>query len=145
VRFVADANVLLPILADGHAHRAPAMRWWEGCEDDDVGLCLPVHMAMLRLFTNVRVMGTGTLRPEEAWDAVGQLIGDPRVVLIEQIPDNHTKHWRANIKGRQASPDLWTDAWLAALAQATDSEMTTFDRGFKSFAKLKLHLLAPAE
>jgi hypothetical protein len=37
------------------------MQWWERCDDDDVGLCLPVHMAMLRLLTNVRVMGTGTL------------------------------------------------------------------------------------
>jgi predicted nucleic acid-binding protein len=90
-------------------------------------------------------MGTGILRPEEAWDAVGQLIGDPRIVLIEQIPPSHAKHWRANIKNRETSPDLWTDAWLAALAQSTDSEMVTFDRGFKSFAKLKLHMLAPAE
>lgn len=72
MRFIADANVLLAILADGHAHRSPAMQWWESCEDEDVGLCLPVRMAILRLLTNARVMGTGTLRPEKAWDAVGQ-------------------------------------------------------------------------
>ena len=144
MRFVADANVLLPILVDAHTHRDPAIRWWEGCEDETVGLSLPVQMAILRLLTNARVMGASTLRPEEAWDAVGQLIGDPRIVLIEQIPPNHAKHWRANIKGREPSPDLWTDAWLAALAQSADSEMVTFDGGFKSFAKLKLRLLAHA-
>jgi toxin-antitoxin system PIN domain toxin len=144
VRYIADANVLLPILAAGHAHRDPALQWWDSCDDDDVGLCLPVRMAMLRLLTNVRVMGTSTLQPEAAWDSLGQLINDPRIALVEQAPLNHESHWRANIAGRQPSPDLWTDAWLAALAQSMNHEMATFDRGFKSFPKLKLRLLLPA-
>jgi toxin-antitoxin system PIN domain toxin len=143
VRYIADANVLLPLLTEGHAHRGPAIDWWESCNDGDVGLCLPVRMALLRLLTNVRVMGSGTLLPEQAWDAVDQLINDPRISLIDQIPLAHDKHWHANIAGREPSPDIWTDAWLAALAQATDSEMTTFDRGFRSFAKLRLGLLSP--
>ncbi len=143
MRYIADANVLLPLLTEGHAHRGPAIDWWESCNDGDVGLCLPVRMALLRLLTNVRVMGSGTLRPEQAWDAVDQLINDPRISLIDQIPQAHDKHWHANIAGREPSPDIWTDAWLAALAQATDSEMTTFDRGFRSFAKLRLGLLSP--
>jgi predicted nucleic acid-binding protein len=37
--------------------------------------------------------------------------------------------------------NLWNDAWLAALAMSLDYEMTTFDRGFKSFRGLKLRLL----
>lgn len=144
MRYIADANVLLPVLTEGHAHRGPAVGWWESCDDGDVGLCLPVHMALLRLLTNVRVMGSGTLRPEQAWDAVEKLINDPRVLLLDQAPQTHAKHWRANVARREPTPDLWTDAWLAALAQATDCEMATFDRGFRSFAKLKLHLLSPA-
>jgi len=44
---------------------------------------------------------------------------------------------------REPSPDLWTDAWLAALAEASDCEMVTFDRGFRSFSRLKLRLLVP--
>jgi len=143
MRYIADANALLPVLTDGHAHRVPAVAWWQSCEDTDVGLSLPVRMALLRLLTNVRVMGSGTLSPEQAWEAVDQLIGDPRISLIDQTPQTHTKHWHANIAGREPSPDLWTDAWLAALAQATDCEMATFDRGFRSFAKLKLRLLKP--
>jgi predicted nucleic acid-binding protein len=58
MRAIADANVLLPLLTEGHAYRAPANAWWEGCEDGDVGLCLPVRMALLRLLTNVRIMGS---------------------------------------------------------------------------------------
>lgn len=138
---IADANVLLPVLAGGHAHRGPALEWWDRSEDGDVGLCLPVRMALLRLLSNARVMGSGVLHPERAWEVVERLLNDPRVVLIDQMPRSHAKYWRANIVGREPSPDLWTDAWLAALAQATDCEMTTFDRSFRSFAGLKLRLL----
>ncbi len=142
MRYIADVNVLLPVLTEGHAHREPALDWWESCDDGDVGLCLPVRMALLRLLTNARVMGSGTLRPEQAWEAVAQLIDDPRVVLVEQAPQTHGEHWEANIAGREPSPNLWTDAWLAAFAQATDCEMATFDRDFRSFSGLKLRLLS---
>ena len=101
-------------------------------------------MALLRLLINVRVMGSGTLRPEQAWDAVGMLLDDPRIVMVDQLPQTHAKHWRDNIAKREPTPDLWTDAWLAAVAQSTHCEMVTFDRGFRSFAKLKLRLLVPA-
>lgn len=77
MRFIADANVLLPLLTEGHAHRLPAVDWWESCEDGDVGLCLPVRMALLRLLTNVRVMGSSILLPEQAWDVLCQLTEDP--------------------------------------------------------------------
>ena len=141
MRYVADANVLLPVLAAGHSHRDPALEWWEACEDGDVGLCLPVRMALLRLLTNVRIMGSGTLRPEQAWDTVDQLMNDPRIVWLDQVPAEHTRHWRANISRREPTPDLWTDAWLAALARSLDCEMMTFDRGFRAFPKLRLRLL----
>jgi toxin-antitoxin system PIN domain toxin len=144
VRCIADANVLLPLLTEGHAHREPANVWWEACDDADVGLSLLVRMALLRLLTNSRVMGSGTLRPSQAWGAVQCLIDDPRVTVVEQIPAAHAKLWYDNIARREPTPDLWTDAWLAALAQAHDCEMVTFDRGFRSFPKLKLRLLEPA-
>lgn len=144
MQYVADANVLLPVLTDGHAHHVPAIEWWDGIDDGTVGLCLPVRMALLRLLTNVRVMGSGTLRPDQAWDAVRKLLDDPRISLVDQVPQTHAKHWRANIAKREPTSDLWTDAWLAALAQSTDCEMVTFDRGFRSFSKLKLRLLSPA-
>ena len=144
MRCIADANVLLPVLADGHAHRQLALDWWQGCDDAEVGLCLPVHMALLRLLTNARVMGSGTLRPAQAWKVIEQLIDDPRIVSVDQVPPTHARHWQANVARRDASPDLGTDAWLAALAQASDCEMVTFDKGFRSFAGLRLRLLVPA-
>jgi uncharacterized protein len=144
VRCIADANVLLPVLADGHAHQLPASAWWEACDDGDVGLSLPVRMALLRLLSNGRVMGTSVLRPAQAWGAVQSLIDDPRIEVVDQVPASHSKLWYDNVARREPSPDLWTDAWLAALAMAHDCEMVTFDRGFRSYSKLKLRLLEPA-
>jgi len=143
VRSIADANVLLPLLTEGHAHRTPAADWWEACNDADVGLSLPVHMAMLRLLSNAKVMGSSVLRPAAAWNAVRSLIEDPRIEVLDHVPAAHGKLWYDNVARREPSADLWTDAWLAALAQAHDCQMVTFDRGFRSFSKLKLRLLEP--
>lgn len=144
MRCVADANVLLPVLAEGHAHQASASAWWDACNDGDVGLCLPVRMALLRLLSNSRVMGSSVLRPAQAWGAVQSLIDDPRIEVLDQVPPAHGKLWYENVVRRAPSPDLWTDAWLAALAQVHDFEMVTFDRGFRSYSKLKLRLLEPS-
>ena len=144
MRCIADANVLLPVLAEGHAHQVPANAWWDASEDGDVGLSLQVRMALLRLLSNSRVMGSSVLRPAQAWGAVQSLIDDPRIEMLDKVPATHGKLWYDNVARREPSPELWTDAWLAALAQAHDREMVTFDRGFRSFSKLKLHLLEPA-
>jgi predicted nucleic acid-binding protein len=61
--------------------------------------------------------------------------------VIDQLPPTHNKLWYDYVARREPSPDLWTDAWLAALAHAHDCGMVTFDRGFRSFSKLRLRLL----
>lgn len=90
------------------------------------------------------IMGSGVLRPSQAWNAVQSLLDDPRVSIVDHLPMSHTKHWHDNIVRREPNPNLWTDAWLAALAQSHDCEMVTFDRGFRSFPKLGLRLLDPS-
>lgn len=141
MRCIADANALLPLLSSDHPHHKTAREWWDECGEGDVGLCLPVHMALLRLLSNVRVMGSSVQRPEAAWDAVAALAAHPRVVTVQDIPSAHPDCWRRNVNGREPTPDLWTDAWIAALAQALGCEMVTFDRGFRMFGGLKLRLL----
>lgn len=143
MRYIADANVLLPLLSSDHPHHGVAARWWEECHDGEVGFCLPVQMALLRLLTNRRVMGSSVQRPEAAWTAVEALASHPRVAVVSDLPAAHGDRWRDNVAGREPSPDLWTDAWIAALAQATGCQMVTFDRGFQAFNQLKLRLLEP--
>jgi predicted nucleic acid-binding protein len=74
----------------------------------------------------------------KAWRRLGN---DPRSIRIEVEPATHEARFVAFVSGRQSTSNLWTDAWLAALAVSLDYEMTTFDRGFKSFRGLRLRLL----
>ena len=40
-----------------------------------------------------------------------------------------------------ATPNLWTDAWLAATAESQGVGLTSFDTGFRSFALRNFELL----
>jgi len=141
MRYIADASALFPLLSSDHPHHATARGWWDKCRDGEVGLCLPVRMALLRLLTNRKVMGTSVQRPESAWAAVEALAAHPVIVAVDTMPASHASRWRECVEGREPTPDLWTDACLAALAQATGSAIATFDRGFRAYRNLKLVLL----
>jgi toxin-antitoxin system PIN domain toxin len=139
---IADTNVLFPLLVDRHAAHEAAQRWWDKRSDDSVGLCLLTRMAVLRLLTNRVAMNGAPTTPEVALNAWQVLAADPRSVLVEAAPSSHEKFFASLVAGRQPTPNLWTDAWLAALARSLDHDLVTFDRGFKSFEGIKLSLLS---
>jgi uncharacterized protein len=142
---IADANVLFPLLVQGHVAHTIVRRWWEEQPDGSVGTCVLTRLAVLRLLTNKIAMNGMPITPDEAVQAWRQLQNDPRSIQIEAEPINHESRFVALISGREPTPNLWTDAWLAALALSLDYEMTTFDRGFRSFRGLKLRLLTAPE
>jgi toxin-antitoxin system PIN domain toxin len=138
---IADASVLFPLLVQGHAAYEVAKGWWDEQPDGTVGTCLLTRLAVLRLLTNRVAMNGTPVSPYEALKAWGRLSNDPRSFHVDGEPAEHESRFVSLVSSRQATPNLWTDAWLAALAMSLDYEMTTFDRGFKSFRDLKLRLL----
>jgi toxin-antitoxin system PIN domain toxin len=138
---IADTNVLFPLLVDRHVAHETARRWWEKRSDDSVGLCLLTRMAVLRLLTNRVAMNGAPTTPEVALNAWQVLAADPRSVFVDVAPSSHENLFASMVAGRQPTPNLLTDAWLAALARSLDHELVTFDRGFKSFDGIKLNLL----
>jgi len=138
---IADANVLFPLLVDRHVAHEAAQRWWEKRSDDSVGLCLLTRMGVLRLLTNRVAMNGAPTTPEVALNAWQVLAADPRSVLVDDAPSSREKFFASLVAGRQPTPNLWTNAWLAALARSLDHDLVTFDRGFKSFEGIKLSLL----
>lgn len=141
MKCIVDVNVLLPILCEGHPFQRSAYAWFDGREAGSVGWCLPVRLAILRHLSNDRIMGSGVLRPEDSLEAWDQLAGDERMFEVESLPPSLERHFRSKVLGHQPSPKLWTDAWLAALAEASGYEMVTFDQGFRRFALPALRLL----
>lgn len=138
---IADANVLFPLLVQGHAAHEAAMEWWQEQSDGAVGTCLLTRLAVLRLLSNRVAMNGDPVKPKEALAAWRQLADDPRSIHIDSEPTTHEPRFASLVTGREPTPNLWTDAWLAALALSLDYEMTTFDRGFRSFRGLRVRLL----
>ncbi len=138
---IIDANVVLPLLCAGHPLEKAAWSWFDARAAGTVGWCLPVRLATLRHLSNNYIMGSSLLRPEEALDAWGALARDERMFEIPAPPAELEAYLRANVAGREPTPKLWTDAWLAALAESLGHEMVTCDRGFARFHLESLHLI----
>lgn len=87
--------------------------------------------------------GAKALTNAEAIAFLGQVQGDPTVSRLEEPPATRSL-WPQLASSRLVSPNVWMDAYLAAFAIATDSEMVTFDRDFKNFEPhgLQLELLS---
>lgn len=118
------------------------MSWWQGQSDGTVGTCLLTRLAVLRLLSNRVAMNGDPVKPKEALAAWQQLANDPRSIHIDP-PATHEHRFASVAAGREPTPNLWTDAWLAALALSLDYEVATFDRGFRSFRGLRVNLLTP--
>jgi len=138
---VADANIILPLILAQHPHRSSAVKWWDLQLDQSVIFTLPVRMAILRLLTNRKLMQEGVLKPEDAWSILSELTNDVRAIVRNDFPAGLDYLWLSFVRGREPTPNLWTDAWLASFAEAEGCEMVTFDKGFRQFPLTNLRLL----
>jgi predicted nucleic acid-binding protein len=141
MKCIVDVNVLLPLLCGGHPFQTDAWEWLETREVDSVGWCLPVRLAILRHLSNERIMGSGVLAPERCLEAWEQLARDERFFEVTGGGEGLEETFQAIVAGREPSPKLWTDAWLAALAESLGWEMVTFDQGFRRFGMTSLRVL----
>lgn len=141
LRSIADVNVLLPLLVPAHPSHRAARDWLAEQPEAAVGWCVLTQLGVLRLLSNTRVASTSALSPTAALSVWGQLVLSAPFSEVDKTPGNHAEILRRITADRAPSVSLWTDAWLAALAQSLECEMVTFDRGFRSFKGLKLRLL----
>lgn len=138
---LADVNVVFALLVEAHACHRKAWRWWKRREDSSVALCLPVRLGVLRLLTNAIPMQGRPISPAEAlaaWDCFDR---DPRTMWLPVLETAHELHFRRFVEGRKPSPNLWTDAWIAALAESSAIGLTSFDSGFLPFRLRDFELL----
>lgn len=140
MKFLADVNVVFPLLVSRHQQRSKALEWFDGTSADEVVLCRLTRLGALRLLCNAQVMGPDVLRPKAAVEALEVLEADERVVLLHE-PDGMDAVLRKLVKARAATPNLWSDAYLAAFASVAGLKMVTFDRGFSKFTGLDVLLL----
>ena len=82
-------------------------------------------------------------RAAQAWETFAQLRADRRSVFAIE-PDGVESAWRQLMTRAGVGPGSWTDACLAAFAEAHSCTLATFDTGFQRWPALKLTLLSSA-
>ena len=138
-----DVNVLLPALLPQHPAHATATAWLGRQPAGSLRYALPVQLGVLRLLSQALVMGAGVLSPEVALKTWAALVEALQMQEIGAPQPAHGEHLLRFVTGRTPTPQLWTDAWLAALAHVHGCAMVTFDQGFRSFPGLAVTLLQP--
>lgn len=134
---VVDANILLYAhnAADPRNEKAGA---WLGraLSETELGLPTVVLVAFVRIGTDPRIFAR-PLDPMEALDIVGEWLERPNVTVVHPT----SRHW-AILKelvsaGRARGADI-TDAHIATLAVEHGAELSTSDRGFRRFPRLRI-------
>ena len=125
-----DINVWLALAAPEHLHAAVAQRWWNE-ESGAIAFSRLTELGFLRLMTTAAVMDGKPLTVAEAWRVYDRLYDDDRVMFLSEPPEVE-RLFREKASGRTASPKLWADAWLLAVAQAAGGILITFDKALAS-------------
>jgi uncharacterized protein len=114
------------VLTIKHVHQEIALDWWRR-ETRPIGFCRLTQIGLLRLLTTSAAMDGKPLSMKQAWKTYDVLAGDERVEFISE-PPSVERAFRGLSSSTHASPKLWADAYLIALAAECGATLVTFDR-----------------
>jgi len=124
--YFPDVNVWIALAAERHTHHRGARQWFSNLHDELLVFCRFTQVGFLRLLTNKNVMQEEVVRPDEAWHAYRILRSDRRIGYLVE-PGELAETWQEFTAGPLTSPNLWTDAYLCAFANAARLTLVTFD------------------
>ena len=145
-----DLNVWLALVVQEHPHHALARRYW-----DDVAMgrvlgqkqhfCRATMLGLVRLLCQPKLMGEGVLGLAEAHAIYRQLRDTEGVAFCAdaESADAILAEWAAN-PSTPLPARLWSDAWLAATAEAAGLRLVSFDADFRRFSLTRCLILLPA-
>lgn len=139
-----DANVWLALAVEAHTHHERAKAYWQSEAAPVAGFCRVTELAVLRHLTNRAVMGTQVLAPSAAWKKLAHFHALPEVQRLAEPAGLDLSLAKLCDLGR-TSPNLWTDAYLAAFARSGGLRLVTFDTDFARFGGLDLLVLSAAQ
>jgi hypothetical protein len=140
-----DVNVWLALSYAAHPFHPRATAYWqEACTTNTpLWFCRSTMLALVRLLAQPKVMGADVLSLPAAMAVYQQWLDTPAVGLLPE-PLGLESHLQSFL-GSDAAPlpsRLWTDACLAATAEAAGLRMVTFDQDFERFNLSRLAVLA---
>lgn len=142
--YLCDVNFLLSVITDRHKGFSASTSWLSGKPRRSLGLCRLSQLSLLRLLSNKSVMGEDVCTQKSAWNVWDTLLSDSRFTFCAEPPKLDSR-LRLLTSGRQITPKLWNDAYLAAFALGASCRLVTFDKGFTQFSELEIDLLSESE
>ncbi len=136
---LTDVNTWLALAAPGHLQHLAARRWFDSLGEGEAVFCRITQMGLLRLLTNAAVMKTDRLSPEQAWKLYQNLRSDWRVAFAAE-PEGLELVWIELMQESSSGANSWTDAYLGAFAFKHSYTLVSFDRAFRRWKKLSLHV-----
>ena len=139
--FLPDINLWLALAFESHFHHDSAKRWFDGSPSGSFYFCRLTQPRFLRLASNPKVFQEDAVSLSRAWDLYDVIMSDPRVTFVDES-ENVESYWRAYTRRPTFSPNIWSDAYLAAFARAAGLELITFDKGFAQYKSLSCTILS---
>ena len=127
--YLPDVNVWIALVADKHIHHPLAMSWFQSVPNDEFAFCRITELGLLRLLTNVHVMGTDVKDLAGAWKLYDDIRSDSRVLLLSER-GTFNDRWNLAKKQMVGGANALTDAYLAVFAEHAGASIVTFDQGF---------------
>ena len=138
-----DINVWLALLIEEHPHHAVAHRYWNENEAGRLRMfCRTTMLGVVRLLCQRKLMGAAVLNLPQAWSTYRSLRGavDVGFQSDRESADTLLASWLGTVD-KPLPAKLWTDAWLAALAESSGLRLVSFDRDIKRFPLTRSLLL----
>ena len=140
--YLPDINVWVALTFHAHRHHVSARAWFDNAPEDRIRyFCRDTQKGFLRISNSKSVFPHAALTKTQAWQQYDDYMLDPRIAYTFE-PATVETIWRQLMRGKQYSPNVWNDAYLAAFAIAGGYELVTFDRGLKQFPGLNSTLLS---
>lgn len=146
--FIVDTNVWIAFHFEGHPHHSIAREFMRGRSvAEPAKLSRAVELSWLRLVTTAivcRSYDAVVLTNSAAIQALEVWRSRPEIRCLKAEPEGTRGLWLELAAIPSASPKVWMDAYLAALAICAGLPFVTFDADFRRFeaAGLALHLLS---
>jgi toxin-antitoxin system PIN domain toxin len=130
-----DVNLWLALHHEIHPHHRAAVSWFGALDPQSVLVfCRQTQLGLFRLLTTAAVMENKPLANSQCWDLFATWIKNGKAELWNEPAGIDAIFLRGANHG-QSSPKMWTDAYLAAFAEAGGLRLVTFDKALAAKAK----------
>ncbi len=138
--FAVDVNILIYGFNRDSEYHVKASRFIEhvAAQNETWAMPWPTVHAFLRITTHIGILAK-PLSPENAWDAIDQIISLPQVQLISEDHEEFRNYYERLIRSMHLRGNAIPDAHIAALLHVHGvSVLYTNDRDFLKFKGVKI-------